>query len=205
MTLRCKSVAVLVRTAQSLLSNLPVQNFDVSLHSAADSLLIIGAVGWVYPSVTDCTLCLLHACCRYIRAPEPLHGHTQGWVKIWDTIMANWRGPLPAAMPPQQQGPPTEASASTAHSLDLQLRRMLADAVACIGGAAQKADAARQLNAERKQLLARWCFGCSCKERLLYGPLSVASCADVWLYGAGLPDLLGSSDLVSTLGSSAEV
>ncbi len=69
--------------------------------------------------------------------------------------MEAWKGPLPPAVAPQQQGPPTEASASTAHGLDLQLRRMLADTIASIDGAGSKADAARQLNAERKQLLAR--------------------------------------------------
>ena len=130
----------------------------------ADSLLIFGALTFTQAPVMDCTPALLHACLRNICAPEPLYGHSQGWASIWDTLLANWRGPLPPAMPPQQQGPPTEASASTAHSLDLQLRRMLADAVACVGGATQKARAARQLNAERKQLLARWCFWCCCKE-----------------------------------------
>ena len=75
--------------------------------------------------------------------------------------MASWGPPLPPAVAPQQQGPPTEASASAAHSLDLQLRRMLAEAVAALSSAAEKAVAARQLNAERKQLLARWFVSCS--------------------------------------------
>ena len=66
-------------------------------------------------------------------------------------------------------------SASTAHSLDLQLRRMLADAVASMDGAARKADAARQLNAERKQLLARCCSAVA-EDRLLYGPAVMSEC-----------------------------
>ncbi|CAL5220777.1 g2843 [Coccomyxa viridis] len=93
------------------------------------------------------------------RLPSLADPQSQGWAGVWEKIMEAWKGPLPPAVAPQQQGPPTEASASTAHGLDLQLRRMLADTIASIDGAGSKADAARQLNAERKQLLARACKG----------------------------------------------
>ena len=125
-------------------------------------------------------------------APDPLHGISQGWAGIRESVMAGWRGPVPPAVAPQQHGPPTEASASTAHSLDVQLRRMLADAVASIEGAAPKADAARQLNAERKQLLARWFSVVAavksvgqkiCRHDKLGRTLAV--CA-VWLLNSGL-------------------
>lgn len=79
----------------------------------------------------------------------------QNWGRIWDMILYRWRGPLPPALPPQQQRPPTEASASMAHALDVQLRRMLTEAISNIGSAKGKAEAAQQLNASRKQLLAR--------------------------------------------------
>jgi len=42
-----------------------------------------------------------------------------------------------------------------AHALDVQLRRMLTEAISNIGSAKGKAEAAQQLNASRKQLLAR--------------------------------------------------
>lgn len=80
---------------------------------------------------------------------------SQEWVGIWQGVLARWGPPLPDAQAPQQQGPPTEASASSAHTLDLQLRRMLADAIAELDTADAKSAAARELNAVRKQLLAR--------------------------------------------------
>ena len=79
----------------------------------------------------------------------------QEWIGIWQGLLARWGPPLPDARAPQQQGAPTEASASSAHTLDLQLRRMLADAIAELDTVDAKSAAARELNAVRKQLLAR--------------------------------------------------
>ena len=68
-------------------------------------------------------------------------------------IVDRWGAPLEAAAEAHQHGVATDASASEGHALDLQLRRMLADALASIGKKDDKARAAQILNARRKQLL----------------------------------------------------
>ena len=77
----------------------------------------------------------------------------QEWAGIWRMIVDRWRAPLEAAAEARQHGAETEASASDGHALDLQLRRMLADALANIDKKDDKARAAHILNARRKQLL----------------------------------------------------
>ena len=77
----------------------------------------------------------------------------QDWNSIWREILDRWRAPLEAAAEAHQHALQTEASTSEAHALDLQLRRMLADAIANIDRKDHKARAANLLNARRKKLL----------------------------------------------------
>ena len=77
----------------------------------------------------------------------------QEWAGIWRIIFDRWGAPLEAAAEVHQHGAETEASASDGHALDLQLRRMLADALANIDKKDDKARAAQILNARRKHLL----------------------------------------------------
>ena len=79
----------------------------------------------------------------------------EDWAGIWNAILVEWVGPLPPALVPECHGRPTEASASTAHSMDLSLRQMLAGTVAKIKGREAKAQAAQELNVKRKHLLTR--------------------------------------------------
>ena len=68
-------------------------------------------------------------------------------------LLDRWRAPLEAAAEAHQHAAETEASASESHALDIQLRRMLADALTNIDKKDDKSRAAQILNARRKQLL----------------------------------------------------
>ena len=102
-----------------------------------------------------------HSLCRDAKSDDAQHVHSQSglrpqdWAGIWRMILARWGAPLEAAAEAHQHGVETEASASEGHALDLQLRRMLADALADIDNKGGKARAAQILNARRKQLLQR--------------------------------------------------
>ncbi|BDA47278.1 probable L-seryl-tRNA(Sec) kinase [Coccomyxa sp. Obi] len=87
--------------------------------------------------------------------PSPNDHCDQAWAGIWEAILGAWGPPLPEAGPSKQRGPPTTASATAGHDVDLRSRRMVAAAIGKIGSREGRAAAAGRLNAARRDLLAR--------------------------------------------------
>ncbi|CAL8472275.1 g11817 [Coccomyxa elongata] len=87
--------------------------------------------------------------------PSPDDPHDQAWAGIWEAILGAWGPPLPKAGPPKQTGPPSTASATAGHDVDLRSRRMVAAAIGKLGSREGRAAVAGRLNAARRDLLAR--------------------------------------------------